>query len=211
LNQILTRYAAGTGKTFLTSQVVDHFSQGLKRSPHEALAFFYCNRAERFRHDSASILRSLVRQLSYRAISKHEPSIRTEIVALYKEARLKAKKSMQEQLCQQLLLNSVNTYAATTIILEAFDECDKKSRKALVKIFKKLIAESERPVRIFVSSRPADVQNLEWERIFVEEQDNKDDITKYIVARIWYEDTPKQVKSKRDAILKSLLDKSGSM
>ncbi|KAL7906474.1 hypothetical protein GGI35DRAFT_487633 [Trichoderma velutinum] len=58
----------GTGKTYLTSRVIDHIKQTLETSAHdEGFAFFYCNRSGPSMLDPLVVLRSFVRQLSYKA------------------------------------------------------------------------------------------------------------------------------------------------
>ncbi|KAH0524336.1 hypothetical protein TsFJ059_006864, partial [Trichoderma semiorbis] len=58
----------GTGKTYLTSRVIDHVKQTLETMPHdEGFAFFYCNRSGPLMLDPLVVLRSFVRQLSYKA------------------------------------------------------------------------------------------------------------------------------------------------
>lgn len=62
--------SVGTGKTYLTSRVIDHIKHTLETSPHdEGFAFFYCNRSGPFMQDPLIVLRSFVRQLSYKAMT----------------------------------------------------------------------------------------------------------------------------------------------
>lgn len=118
---------------------------------------------------------------------------------------------MDERDCPQQLLDSANMYAATTIMLDAFNECDKASQNELMDVFEHLVKNSKRPVKIFVSSRPNEVQSLTWPRICVGEKDGRNDIKQFISARIRDKHTPTLVKSMESEISSSLLSQSGSM
>jgi predicted NACHT family NTPase len=55
---------------------------------------------------------------------------------------------------REQLLESVNLYPKTTIVLDALDECDPKSRRHLVDAIELLLQQSGRPLKVFISSRP---------------------------------------------------------
>ena len=176
---------AGTGKTHLTSRVIDEIRGALKSNPnHEGLAFFYCNRNETERQEPLSVLRSFVRQLS--TIFKDEDSIQKRLRQFYIQSRLKASEPTLGD-CKELLLEFINLYPKTTFILDALDECDKHKRGVLIETFDYFLARASRPVKIFISSRPdSDVKERFKSQANIEIQatDNHDDISMFVESEI---------------------------
>lgn len=85
--------------------------------------------------------------------------------------------------CRKLITESLNLYPRTTLVLDAFDECDPSSRGKLLELFERLLSSSTRPVKLFISSRPdADVQQQvrSHPNIEVQVTDNQQDIEAYI-------------------------------
>ena len=90
-------------------------------------------------------------------------------------------------ICSDWLLKMVNTYPKTTIVLDALDECDEGNRAKLMNALDNLIKQSQRPLKIFISSRPdADIER--WLRdlpsIAMKERDTRHDISIYIDQEI---------------------------
>ncbi|KAK4235733.1 hypothetical protein C8A03DRAFT_17559, partial [Achaetomium macrosporum] len=197
----------GAGKTFLASQVVDHVQAILDASPnHEGFAFFYCNRHETDRRKPLSILRSYVCQLSTVASTPGE--MRGKLRNLYRETRLRGSHLTLEA-CKEQLLESVNLYPRTTLVLDALDECEPDTRSCLVDTLEFLLQRSERPLKIFISSRPdGDIRDrfLSRPNIEIQATDNQDDITKFVNEEIikrrrWGKLSP----ALREDIVKTLL------
>lgn len=143
---------------FLTSRVIDHIKDNLEQSPNdEGLAFFYCNRNETDRTKPLSVLQSYVRQLSTNF--KNPLHIQKRLRNRCEEARLKGSK-LDFASCQGALLNSLNLYPKTTIVVDALDECDPSSRNDLMKALDSLLHDAKMPVKIFIASRPdEDIRN----------------------------------------------------
>jgi hypothetical protein len=176
---------AGAGKTYLTSRVIDEIQDVLKSNPnHEGLAFFYCNRNETERQEPLSVLRSFVRQLS--TIAHDEDSMQKNLRQLHIQTRLKASE-LSMDICKGLLLEFINLYPKTTLILDALDECDKRKRGVLIEIFDYFLNHASRPVKIFISSRPdGDIKERFKSRANIEIQatDNHDDIATFVESEI---------------------------
>jgi Cdc6-like AAA superfamily ATPase len=176
---------AGTGKTYLTSKIIDEIRDNLKSNPnHEGLAFFYCNRNEVERQEPLSVLRSFVRQLS--TIANNEDSIQKNLRQLHVQTRLKASE-LNMDICKDLLLEFINLYPKTTLVLDALDECDKRKRGVLIKTFDYFLNHASRPVKIFISSRPdGDIKERFKSRANIEIQatDNHDDIATFVESEI---------------------------
>ena len=176
---------AGTGKTFLTSKVIDKLQDGLKSGPNqEGFAFFYCNRNETERREPLSVLRAFVRQLS--TISSEEDSIQTHLKKLYKESRLKSSELTINN-CKEIILKFINICPRTTFILDALDECEKRSRSELIDLFDYLLSNAEKPLKIFISSRPyGDIKERLKDRanIEIKATNNQDDISRFVKTKI---------------------------
>ncbi|KAM0473025.1 hypothetical protein ACHAPX_008390 [Trichoderma viride] len=183
----LLKGAGGTGKTYLTSRVIDHVKSNLKKSPHdEGFAFFYCNRSGSSMQEPIVVLRSFVRQLSGKAFDNSD-EIQSSLVQKCAEAKRNGRELSYKD-CEELILESLNVYSKITIILDALDESDIRTynlAKALIQITEK----SKRPVKVFISSRP-DREYLEEVikdkfLITVDASNQHDDIQKYLEDKLY--------------------------
>ncbi|OJD14083.1 hypothetical protein AJ78_05529, partial [Emergomyces pasteurianus Ep9510] len=176
---------AGTGKTYLTSRVIDDIRGALKiNSNDEGFAFFYCNRNEAVRREPLEVLRSFVRQLSSTANNQH--AVQTCIRQYYIQSRQEASEPTIND-CRKLLLDLINIYPKTTLILDALDECEDHSRSVVIEFFQYLVSQAARPVKIFISSRPdIDIRNKfnRHTNIGIQAKDNDDDISKFVKSEI---------------------------
>jgi hypothetical protein len=186
-----------------------------KQPNDEALAYFYCDRNQDNRQDPTSILRSFVRQLS---VCQRQNALQSLMVAEYELRRQKGFSSGQFSFeeCAKLILAYINLYPQTTLVLDAFDECNPKTRKQLIKTFDLLLAESLKPVKIFISSRPDNDIKHRFQggpNVGIQATDNHDDIAKFVASRInsnsaWFEVFSPSL---RDEVIQTLLDKSAGM
>lgn len=181
----MARLSAGTGKTFLISKVIDQIRATLSKQPNqEGFAFFYCNQNEADRRDPLSVLRAYVRQLS--TIASDEYSVQTQFKQYVEKTRLVASHPTIGD-CKKLLLDFINTYPRTTLILDALDECDNSKRIELVEVFECLVREATNPLKIFISGRldgdiTEKLKNRSNIRINVMHNDN--DISAFIKSEI---------------------------
>lgn len=172
--------SVGTGKTYLTSRVIDHIKQTLETSPHdEGFAFFYCNRSGPSMQDPLIVLRSFVLQLSYKA-NKYD-YIQSNVIQRFEKAKQEGR-GLSFTDCKELILESMNLYSKTTIILDALDESD-ISYYNLAEIFIDMMDKARKPVKIFISSRP-DREFLEafkdQDTIKIDSSNQQGDIEKYL-------------------------------
>lgn len=145
-------HLVGTGKTYLTSKVVDYVKQTLDTSQHdEGFAYFYCNRSGPSMQDPIVVLRSFVRQLAGKAFG--EPGIIQSSLAQKCKAAKREGRELVYKDCKDLIMESLNLYSKTTIILDALDESDITTHN-LCTVLIEMMEESKRPVKIFVSTRP---------------------------------------------------------
>lgn len=205
----LTVYGTvGMGKSFLASKVIDRFRLKTgSRYNHESkndrgLAFFYCDRGQPDLQDPLLTLQSFVRQLS--TSPRYSKMMRKSLIELYRENRTNGLK-LGFDACKQQLLESVNLYPQTIIILDGLDECDAEWRGKLITILASLVKHAQHPVKIFISSRrEQDIVRLLPVRstIEIDANDNRDDIEKFIEKKMeeieergLWESIPRELKS----------------
>ncbi|KAH6983522.1 hypothetical protein BKA56DRAFT_549075 [Ilyonectria sp. MPI-CAGE-AT-0026] len=174
--------SAGTGKTFLTSRVIGRI-EGLAHDQ-EGVAYFYCNRNEEERRQPLSIFQSYVRQLA--APQGRPAHMRTRLKKLCLETRQKGS-VLNFGSCEDELLESINGYSKTTLILDALDECEQESRWDLVSAMERLMSKAKKTLKIFIASRPdAETRDLftSHPNIEIQARDNQADIEKFVIAEI---------------------------
>jgi hypothetical protein len=185
----------------------------LKRSPNdEGFAFFYCDRNEEVRRQPVSVLQSYVRQLS--TTTRNPEHIQIQLRHLYKTARDQGS-DLSFDACKQQLLESLNLYPKTTLVLDALDECDPASRSRLMETIELLLSKSKSPLKVFISSRPdRDIRRrfLDGPNIEIQARHNEDDIRKFVSEEVikhegWGEMSP----SLQEDVVKVLLDRSEGM
>lgn len=160
--------------------MIDHVKQTLETSPHdEGFAFFYCNRFGPSMQDPLIVLRSFVRQLSYKA--NNYSYIQSNVIQRCEKAKQEGR-GLSYTDCKELILESMNLYSKTTIILDALDESDISSYN-LAEIVIDMLDKARKPVKIFISSRP-DREFLEAfearATIMVNSSSQQGDIEKYL-------------------------------
>lgn len=133
---------------------------------------------------------------------------------LYKEVREEGS-DLRFKACKQQLLESLNLYPKTTLVLDALDECDSDSRDQLMEVIDFLLSESKRPLKLFISSRPNEdirVQFLTRPNIEIQAKDNGDDVKKFINERIAKSKILESMSaSLREDIIKTLFNRSQGM
>ena len=206
---------AGAGKTKLASLVIDDMLRTLDGQRNdEALAYFYCDRNQINRQDPISVLRSFVRQLS---TTRDGGAIHASAVRLYHKKKQTgfASGELDQNECVDLLLQYVNAYPQTTLILDALDECDQNLD--IIKTLDNIIRESLKPIKIFISSRPDENIKERFEKgpnVSIKATDNDNDIAKFIAAKIGEDDENRRIKlsnSLKETIVAVILSKSQGM
>ncbi|UQC83062.1 uncharacterized protein CLUP02_08553 [Colletotrichum lupini] len=208
----------GAGKTFLTSKVVDRYRSrpgDALGSPEndEGFAHFYCDRGVAGRRDVKSILSSYMVQLL--TVSRHRNRWHTKLLMFCRDVAA-SRRSLELSECKRFVRDMVNAYPRSILVLDGLDECEENSRSQIVRFFRDLVKESDRPVKIFISSRPeADILELMGTStcIQISTADNEKDIEKYIDSRlnqvslrpVWKKPTVQSL------VRKTLLEKHGGM
>ncbi|KAF4779663.1 hypothetical protein HER10_EVM0005702 [Colletotrichum scovillei] len=208
----------GAGKSFLTSKVIDRYrsrpGDTLRSSENdEGFAHFYCDRSLVGRKDIKSILSSYIVQLL--AVSRHRDRWHKQLLTFCKDAAA-SRRSLEISECERFVRELVNTYPRSILVLDALDECDQRSRAQIVTFFQKLVEDSDRPVKVFISSRPETdlIELMETSSyIQISTSDNHKDIQKYIdlklsqvgLSPVW------KRQSVRSLVRETLLEKHGGM
>lgn len=175
--------AAGVGKTKLVSTVVDDLSETFKNLPNnEAFAYFYCDRNQFERQEPASILSSFVRQLS---TSQDHNEMQRSIVQMYNQKARTGFASgiLKLEESQTLLVDLFQLYPQVTLVIDALDECDKKTRSNLIGVLGKMIEKSFKPLKILISSRRDKDIKRHFEtgpNLAIEAVDSQDDIATFL-------------------------------
>lgn len=86
--------------------------------------------------------------------------------------------------CKDLLITLSAGFLRTTIIIDALDECDPKTRGQLFNVLEDIVSLSKRnPVKAFVTSRDDGDLRKKFQdhpNVYIQERDNSADINDYI-------------------------------
>ncbi|KXH39537.1 hypothetical protein CSAL01_09704 [Colletotrichum salicis] len=174
----------GTGKSFLSSKVIDHyrihdkFSCQPPSEPSLGFAFFYCNSSDQNRQSIRPILRSYIRQLG--EVTGHPESIHETLLNLYQRKEIQIDITLKD--CEIALVEMIGSYPRTVLILDALDECKKDTRRQILELFKRLVEKTNSYLKIFISSRPE--YDIEVDNFTVDwSPETKQDVKKKLVEK----------------------------
>jgi Cdc6-like AAA superfamily ATPase len=169
----------GTGKTIMTSIVVDYLSTKFENNSSVCIAFLYCNFQRQQEQKLADLLASLLKQLV-----QQRPSIPENVKSLYERHKGKRTYPLFDEILKELD-SVIQLYSKVFIIIDALDEYQTlvdDRRLFLHSIFN---LQAHTHVNIFATSRfiPEIEQQFEkCERMEIRAQD--DDILRYLDGRI---------------------------
>ncbi|PHH90729.1 hypothetical protein CDD83_2834 [Cordyceps sp. RAO-2017] len=199
--------SVGTGKSVLTSKVIDRFMEASRSESDEGFAYFYCDRGVIDHQEPDSILRSYVRQLS--TVLRHPARMQKKLVELYQQSqRSAAKLSFGD--CRGYMLDTIHLYPKTTIVLDALDECNERTRGKLVELFVELVSKSQRLVKVFISSRrEVDIVKMlpAGYVVGISAENNGGDIERFIEKEIQEMDQKGKWQSVSDTLKDKIRDK----
>jgi hypothetical protein len=171
-----------TARSIVIEDAMQAFRSGHSPPP----AFFYCSRntAEPMRSNPDAIIASIVRQLS--SLQPGLPLL-PPVVEMYRrrESEAFASGPLRIDESRALLIQLIEHYPLTTIIIDALDECNPKNRADLLETLEEILLESSCLVKIFVSSR--DDQDIvchlrEYPNLELVSNRNTNDITAFVRA-----------------------------
>ena len=158
------------------------------------------------------VLRSFVRQLS--TIADDNCLMQKCLLQFSFQAQERGAEPTMED-CKGLLLEFINIYPNTTLILDALDECDKNKRGILIEKLDYLLDNAQRPVKLFISSRPdGDIKDKFKSRMNIEMQatDNHGDISEFVKREIAKHRRWKKMSSElQNEIIQTIHDRSQGM
>lgn len=143
----------GSGKSKLVSLVVDTLRENGLNAQSEPLAYVYCTRStsEPQRAESEHILRSILRQL---ACARPGLPIRDPVLQKWQDLQEEGFDLRQLTVAEtQSLILELLDGSSTTVVIDALDECDPKSRFEILETLEKLLSSTNSLVKILVSSR----------------------------------------------------------
>lgn len=155
MTRILTTVAVGTGKSYLSSKVIDRYlvregDQEFTSQHDEGFGFFYCYRSDPSRQNTESIIRSYIRQLS--EVPRRPNHIHQASIELKKSSE-KIQNGLPLAKCKDTLVKIIDSYPRVTLVLDALDECSNETKRELSQLFKSLVEESKGLVKVFIASR----------------------------------------------------------
>lgn len=169
--------------TIFSSIAVEDAMMRYKAGQSPVPAYFYCSRnaAEPERSDPASILASIVRQLS---CLNNDLPVLAPVIDLYERKGQSFKSSglRLEESCK-VIIQITEYYPMTTIFVDALDEVDSEKRQDLLDPFEEILRDSLGLVKIFLSSR--DDQDIvcaleEYPSLYIASDRNAADIETFV-------------------------------
>jgi len=208
--------------TLSSSIVIEDALDGFRAGRNPQPVFFYSsrNRAEPGRSDPKAILASLARQLS--ALEPGKPLLKPAL-DLYKkkEAEGFASGSLRIEESCALIIQLIEQYPVTTIVIDALDECNPEKRCHLLKSLERILRESSGLVKMFVSSRDDHdiVFRLQrYPNLEIKSARNSDDIAAFVKDQteqhiedgelLQYSDSPTEMK---ELIVKKVIKGANGM
>lgn len=117
--------------------------------------------------------------------------------------------------CRAQLLESVNLFPRTTLVLDALDECEPSSRSELIGTIEFLLSNSNNALRVFISSRPdRDIrrQFVDKPNIEIQARHNEGDIRRFVQGEVMKHGNWKGMpQTLQDEIVQVLLQRSEGM
>jgi hypothetical protein len=172
----------GSGKSKSISLIVDTLRENGLNAQTEPLAYVYCTRStsEPQRSEPEHILRSILRQL---ACARPGLPIREPVFRKWQDLQEEGFDLRQLTLTdtKSLILELLDG-SSTTIIIDALDECDPKSRFEILETLEGLLSSTSSLVKILISSRdpqlPSRLKTVSHSCI--DASHNKDDIERFV-------------------------------
>lgn len=144
----------GVGKSTLISTVIDRY--WIDNSYHsqpvdEGFAFFYYSKDDQKKDDKVvQLFRSFIRQLA--TVPRYPQGMLGDLRKRC-DNMAKGQRAFNSKICQDILSSLFNILPRTILVIDGLDEFEEQDMKDVVRILLRLVKESERPVKIFISSR----------------------------------------------------------
>ncbi|KAL2689263.1 hypothetical protein Neosp_003315 [[Neocosmospora] mangrovei] len=170
----------GTGKTILTSVVVDDVGKRFNGDSTIGIAYIYCNFRQHDNQRIDKMLASLLKQLA-----EQQPSLPTVVKDLYNRHRSKKTRPLVEEI--SATLRSVETsYVRVFLLVDALDECQ-ASDGSRAELLRELFAlQKSCSTSLFMTSRiiPDIQENFTGNTIELEIRASDEDVDRYLDSRV---------------------------
>lgn len=152
------------------------------RNNTEGFAYFYCKRDEKDRHDADSIFRAILKQLCARPGTK---ALQAPVVREYELRKQDgfASGTLRLQESKRLIVELLNIYPQSTIVIDGLDECDQAAREWILPALLELVGEPDNLVKLCVSSRDERDIGLSFRHHpnhLIQPSDTTEDIDRYL-------------------------------
>lgn len=171
---------AGCGKSVLASGVIDNLTS--LRSENTALAYYYCDYADKVSLEPATILGTLVQSLLLVF-----GIIPDEVAGLIQNSYQDGERTPDTNEVFKILLEVVRLSSETVLVLDGIDEVDEKSFYSILSLLNDLLLAPEVVIKVFVTSREhKDLLSVlspstgEWYHIHIDQKLISGDIESYI-------------------------------
>jgi hypothetical protein len=162
------------------SRIIDDFlSTPQDERAYDGFAYHYCRTDGANLESLLYVTTDLVHQLSSQKGTGEVGSLLYECPRTYRSEP----SSTKLERCKQSMKGIIDLYPLTTILLDGVDEYNDDSRDELVEFLLKLLSETKKPLKIFLSSRasPGMQQKLQkWPQIRIQATDIQEDIAAYL-------------------------------
>lgn len=148
------------------------------------IIFFYCNYQEASRRNVASILNTLLKQLSAKL-----PALDQDLVSAFDTSRLVGNSTASLTLTHtgELFRSALARFKTTYVIVDALDECSKEERQTFVRFFSRQLLPEGNYLKIFLTSRYTDDlhRTLEDSQSYrIDADDTANDIKPFVAAKV---------------------------
>ena len=169
----------GSGKTILTSIVIDSLLSKFKKDATVGIAYVYCNFRRKQEQGAKELLSAMLRQLVQGMSSIPDP-----IVQVYKQS---SAKSVQPELSEisRLLHSTILLYSRTFFLVDALDECEGSGqfRNTFIAELKKI--QTNAMTNLYLTSRFIPEIEKEFKECHVIEiRANEEDLQRYLVGHM---------------------------
>ncbi|KAI9653168.1 MAG: hypothetical protein M1821_007708 [Bathelium mastoideum] len=178
----------GSGKSKLVSIVIEDALKSFEAGNTPQPVFFYCSRnpAEPTRSNPEAVLASLARQLS--CIEPKKPLMKPT-VDLFEEKEEEGFASGPPELddSRALILQLIELYPLTTIVIDAMDECNPQKRRELLGVLEEILQNASGLVKMFISSRNDQdivLRLKNYPNLEIDSRKNSDDIARFVKHQV---------------------------
>ncbi len=169
----------GTGKTILTSIVVDELTTRISDDPTIGIAYIYCNFRRQDEQKIDNLLASLLKQLA-----ESQPSLPVTVKKLYERCKTKRTRPSLDEISRSL--HVVTTlYSRVFIIVDALDECQVSDGYRQRFISEMFSLHANHGVNLFATSRVIpEITTKFQDTLSLEIHATKEDIGRYLQAHM---------------------------